>query len=119
MFHFLDEAYGSGSGSGYGVPEDTDDEDLVGGRGSGSGSPDREGIDEEVEPRNDEDNELHPMVPANVPPIRYNTTNNHLHPATQTASAASQLHRSLFYYLVPIVVIWFGNTVFDWIPLPF
>ncbi|KAL1140381.1 hypothetical protein AAG570_000313 [Ranatra chinensis] len=103
----IEETYGSGSGSG-GGPDDSDMED------NGSGMPGHP-LEPEVEhpsTRNNEDNRLHPMGDSNGK-VNYNftTTDNSI----GGGAASMTLNRALFSYLMPIVMMWFGNTVTEWL----
>ena len=59
--------------------------------------------------RNNEDNRLHPMSDS-TNKVHYNLTST----SSMESSGGMALNRALFSYLMPIVMMWFGNTVSDW-----
>ncbi|XP_054270695.1 glypican-4 [Macrosteles quadrilineatus] len=106
------EEFSSGSGSGEG-PVDEDSEDDS---GSGMGFPTERTVNRpdnvpdpvRPDPGNDQDNQLHPMEDR----IRYNVS------STGTSAHQTQrmsLSRALVSYLVPVVVMWFGGAVSEWL----
>lgn len=112
IFHqmMFAEEVSSGSGSGEYAPSmgpGEDDEDS----GSGMSFPTDKPYPDIPAPGNDQDNRLHPME---VEPNK----DQHNASSTGTSAMLSQrvsLNRALFSYLVPVVVMWVGGAITDWL----
>uniref|UniRef100_A0A1B6DDS1 Glypican n=1 Tax=Clastoptera arizonana TaxID=38151 RepID=A0A1B6DDS1_9HEMI len=110
------EEYGSGSGSGDGIGDtEPDSEDD-----SGSGMYPTEHVVPEVvpevsqplPPRNDEDNNLHP-IPQDKTNFQQNGTSSGS--STIHTTPKMSLNKALFSYLFPVVVVWFGSSLNEWL----
>lgn len=108
---YCSEEFSSGSGSGDGsIDEDAEEDSGSGMFPTESSRPDNvpgSGSD----PGNNQDNTLHPLEDE-TGKTKYNVSSSgtSAHP-TQRMS----LTRALVTYLVPVVVMWFGGAVSEWL----
>uniref|UniRef100_A0A1B6FAD6 Glypican n=1 Tax=Cuerna arida TaxID=1464854 RepID=A0A1B6FAD6_9HEMI len=101
------EEFSSGSGSGDGSEGDDTEEDS----GSGMEFPTERNRPEPVpDPGNDQDNQLHPLDDSGK--VRHNVSSSG---SSVLSSQRMSLNRALLSYLVPVVVMWFGSAISDWL----
>lgn len=61
--------------------------------------------------KNDEDNRLHPSLDSNS---NYNSTNR-FNSANNNRVSRLSLNRAIFTYVMPVVVMWFGSAINEWL----